>query len=257
MNSLIDKNKTPIIFLHIPKVGGTTFESCLIKLSEENNLKFHRGMYPNIVAPLNLDENKFIKSNIDIFTGHFTFHPFIKKFRLICLLRDISKTFMSSLYFHYFRSYLQKKLNQNIMSLIFSKEKRLYADNRDINLVEDMLKDNNFISNPFTKTFAGIGFDKLFYTKNDYKISINDFNKAKKNIDFFDLIGFIENFDSFLKNFNEIFGFQIKNYEIKNTSNIPEKFKKYFIDKLEKKIIDYNSFDYKLVNYIKAKKLKI
>ena len=143
------------------------------------------------------------------------------------------------------------------MSIIFSKEKRLFADNRDINLVEDMLKDNNFVSNPFTKTFAGIGFDKLFYTKNDYKISINDFNKAKKNIDFFDLIGFIENFDSFLKNFKEIFGFQIRNYEIKNTSNLSEEFKKYFIDKLEKKIIDYNSFDYKLVNYIKAKKLKI
>ena len=94
--------KRPIVFLHIPKTGGQTFNFILKKICEKNNLKFLQKGKKGMLPQFSYEVSEINSSNIDIFSGHFVFHNDCKKVDLFTVVRDLHKTFLSNIYFQHF-----------------------------------------------------------------------------------------------------------------------------------------------------------
>ena len=241
----------PILFLHIPKTAGSSFNNFLSEISKENVINYARGSAAGYVDNFSLEYFKN-KKNIEIYSGHFVFSEECKKFQIFTLLRSLEGYFFSNLYYQYFYNYRVKSLNQKNLDHIIKKNNfKLTLKINDYLEIIKLLHNNNIVSNCFTKTLAGIRYEKFFYCKYDNKIDEEDYQKALSNIKYFKLIGMSENFDIFIKNFLSIYKFKIESYTNLNISNYDKDFILEIKKKTSKNIIKYNNFDFRLINEIK------
>ena len=212
-----------IVFIHVQKSGGNTFNFALKRLAELNNINFYQsgvfGSVPNF--SLKYFERVSQRSFMDatrtdgsgIYSGHFVFSNECKKFDNFILFRDVYKTFFSRLYASYFNAFLKKKFNLENMDYIKNKiNLDLEININDISPIKRLIDNNLVTSNPFTKTLAGIPFEKYFFVKKDQKITNEDYEAAIKNINYFKLIGNIDEFDLFIKSFLNIYKFNLDSY---------------------------------------------
>ena len=242
----------PIVFLHIPKTGGQTFNFILKKICEEHNLKYLQKGYKGVLPRFSFEVSEINSSNVDIFSGHFVFNNDCKKVDVFTIVRDLHKTFLSNIYFQYFDTYIKRNLNKNNLNPI--KEKinfKLDLTEKDILEIELLINNNFITSNSFTKTIAGIPYEKYFYTVKDEKINENDYNKALTNLSYFKSIGILEDFNNFIIKFINLYDFTLDSYTSQNTSNVNDKFINFMVKNLNKKIIQYNYYDFLLINEIK------
>ena len=94
---------------------------------------------------------------------------------------------------------------------------------------------------------SGIPFEKYFFVKKDQKITNEDYEAAIKNINYFKLIGNIDEFDLFIKSFLNIYKFNLDSYNSHmNVSNYDRNIITDVTEKLYQEISDYNYYDIKL-----------
>ena len=250
---------SPIVFLHILKTAGSTFYFILkqIKKIKKNNVNVIRTGKKGILS--NFTFKDFItKKDIQIYSGHYVFSDECKKADVFTLVRDVHKTFFSNVYYQYFHAFLQKNLNKkNIQIIKKSINLNFELKEGDESIITDLIKNNLITSNPFTKTFAGIPYEKFFYVENDYKIAQSDYETAVDNIKYFKLIGNADSFEIFVKKFISLYGFNLYSYTHQNVSNYDRNFIDLMIKKLHQQIADYNHYDILLMSEIEKNNNKV
>ena len=244
------KSTKPIIFLHIPKTGGNTFNNAIQNIETQNDISYLRASKTGFLPKFSFNYFKSQDAR-NFFSGHFVFSDDCKIADLYTLVRDVHKTFFSNLYFQYFRTHLQKNLNLNNINKINEKfDFKLNMSDKDIPVILKLIENNLINSNTFTKTIAGIGYEKFFYVQNDYKITQSDYEMAVNNLKYFIMIGNIGSFKDFLNKFISFYGFKLDSYIHQNVSNYDRNFIDLMIKKLYQKIADYNFYDLLLIKKI-------
>ena len=245
---LLTLNKK-IVFLHVPKSGGNTFNFALKRISKLNDINFvqtgQRISLPNFSL-------KYFGTDVTgIYSGHFVFSNELKKFDNFSLIRDVYKTFFSSLYSGYFRSFLMNKSNLENMHYIKNKiDLDLKMNINDLSTIRILIENNLITSNPLTKTLAGIPFGKYFFVTKDQKIVYEDYRTAINNTQYFKLLGNIDKFDLFIKSFLNIYKFNLDSYTSQNIANYSRDMITNLTEKLYEEISDYNYYDLKLFKKI-------
>jgi len=240
-----------IVFLHIPKTGGSTFNNILQKIGNQKNYNFLQTGFKGYLP--NFSFNYFnVQPKNKLFSGHFVFSDECKNVDLYTLVRDVHKTFFSNLYFKYFYTYIEKKRNlDNIKRIKNNISFEFTLSELDIPIIINLLRNNFITSNTFTKTIAGIPYEKYFFVEKDYKITKADFEIAINNLKYFKLIGDLNSFKIFLEKFFSFYDFKLESYTIKNKGNYDRDFIDLMIQKLNQQIIDYNYYDYLLIKEIR------
>ncbi len=250
---------SPIVFLHIPKTAGSTFHFILKQIAtiKKNNVNVIRAGKKGILS--NFTYKDFItKRDIQIYSGHYVFSDECKNLDVFTLVRDVHKTFFSNVYYQYFHAFLQKNLNKkNIHSIKKSINLNFELKEGDESIITDLIKNNLITSNPFTKTFAGIPYEKFFYVENDYKIAQSDYETAVDNIKYFKLIGDANSFEIFVKKFISLYGFDLYPYTHQRVSNYDRNFIDLIIIKLYQQIVDYNYYDVLLMSEIQKSNIEV
>ena len=247
-----------IVFIHVPKSGGNTFNFALKRLAKLNNINFYQTGAHQSLPNFSLKYFERVRprsfvgatrtDGSGIYSGHFVFSNECKKFDNFILIRDVYKTFFSCLYASYFRAFLQKKFNLENMHYIKNKiDLNLEININDISTIKKLIENNLVTSNALTKTLAGIPFEKYFFVKKDQKITNEDYEAAIKNINYFKLIGNIDEFDLFIKSFLNIYKFNLDSYNSHmNVANYDRNIITDMTEKLYQEISDYNYYDIKL-----------
>ena len=248
---------SPIVFLHIPKTAGTTFLFLLREIGERNNVYYKRYDRPGILA--NFTVKDFItERDIGIYGGHYVFSDECKNFDLFTLVRDVHKTFFSNIYYQYFHVFLQRNLNkENIHTIKKNIDLNLRLKESDESIINDLIKKNMITSNPFTKTFAGIPYEKYFYVEDDYKITKTDYKMAVDNIKYFKLIGNSDSMETFVNKFLSLYGFNLKQYTHQRVASYDRNFIDLMVKKFHHQIINYNYYDILLMNEIEKNNKKV
>jgi hypothetical protein len=183
--------------------------------------------------------------------GTFVFSNELIKSDNFSLIRDVYKTFFSSLYSGYFNSFLKDKSNLENMHYIKNKiDLNLEMNINDVSTIRMLIKNNSITSNPLTKTFAGIPFGKYFFVTKDQKIADEEYRTAINNIQYFKLLGNVDKFDLFLKSFLDIYKFNLDFYTSQNIANYSRDLITNLTEKLYQEISDYNYYDLKLFKKI-------
>ena len=250
---------SPIVFLHIPKTAGSTFHFILKQIAtiKKNNVNVIRAGKKGILS--NFTYKDFItKRDIQIYSGHYVFSDECKNLDVFTLVRDVHKTFFSNVYYQYFHVFLQRNLNkENIHSIKKSINLNFELKDSDESIITNLIKNNLITSNPFTKTFAGIPYEKSFYVGNDYKITQSDYETAVDNIKYFKLIGNTNSFEIFVKKFISLYGFNLNQYTHQRVANYDRNFIDLMIKKLYQQIVDYNYYDILLMSEIEKNNNKV
>ncbi len=245
----------PIVFLHIPKTGGLTFNHILEKISNQNNINYLQVGKKFYLRKFSFDYFK-PQGAKNFLSGHFVFSDECKNVDLYTLVRDVHKHFFSNIYFKYFHTYLQKKRNlDNIKNINENVFFQLTLSENDIPIIIKLLENNFITSNIVTKTIAGIPYEKYFYVENDYKITQSDYETAINNLKYFKLIGDVDSFNLFINKFISYYGFNLPSYVHENVANYNRNFIDLMIKKLYQQIIDYNYYDSLLMKEIEKKYL--
>jgi len=240
----------PIIFLHTPRTGGSTFNSILEKIAFQNSLQYFRAGIAGYNEKFAFKYFEPNKTN-NLYSAHFVFSEECKQTDLITLVRDPVKMFISNIYAH-FGTYTKTNLNNHNKKIIETKiNLNLNQTLSDVVQINKLFEYNFLVSNTLTKTFAGIPYDKFFYTANDYKLTQNDYNTAKKNLQYFKLIGDTDFFDLFVKKLILTYLFKLDNYQLLNSMKYNSKNIAEIIEKLHKECFYYNYFDILLMKEIK------
>lgn len=232
------------IFVHLPKVGGTTLNSVIY-----NNFK--RGsswMYlpydhEKEIAGLKKD----IKSGkINCITGHMAFglHEFTEEFQYITLLREpVSRVF--SYYNHLQRIPLSCK------EKFIGMEKEFDIQDSVNWSVADLLekKVSNQIDNGYTRYLAGKGGRPISLAEKQ-EVDINDFNQAKDNlVKYFDVIAIMEEYNKSLLLLRKYTDINDILYVKKNQAKKKDKVE--VSEDLRKLVAEYNTFDAELYKFAK------
>lgn len=250
-------NNFPLIFMHIPKCGGTSLNDWFKDFSKLNKIYYFRSGVKSINAEFDFRYYGFEKEipKNSIFSGHFVFNKFFKNFFWITCVRKIEDLFFSSLYFHYFRTWQQKSLNVETLDSLSKLNIFLDMTKRDEILINYVLDNNLITSNIITKFFAGIRNNKFFFCNKDLKINDTDFDLAKENLKYFDHIFPAENTVDFLKKLSLDLNLSNPNYIQKNktSKHIGNYNPELLLDhknNYREKILSYNKYDYKILKLL-------
>ena len=164
------------------------------------------------------------------------------------------ENFLLNVYSKQLKINLNKK---NIHSIKKSINLNFELKEGDESIITDLIKNNLITSNPFTKTFAGIPYEKSFYVGNDYKITQSDYETAVDNIKYFKLIGNTNSFEIFVKKFISLYGFNLNQYTHQRVANYDRNFIDLIIIKLYQQIVDYNYYDVLLMSEIQKSNIEV
>ena len=233
-----------LIFVHIPKAGGTTLNSIIYKNIDPNEIwKYcsyeHEHEVEGIKKAIKDDKLKSI-------IGHMAcgFHAFTPNYKCITLLREPVPRVLS--YFKHFQR-----------TPITCRDKFVGIE-RTFDVIEssgwsitDLLesKVSNHVNNGYTRYFAGIGGLPLSITKKE-ELDKKDLMIAKQNIEkYFDVVGITEEYNKsllLLRRYTQIKDiFYIKKNQAKKkpSNTIP--------DATLNLLAKYNEFDIELYMFAK------
>jgi len=219
LNSQINKNK--IFFLHIPKAGGTSLNEMLASNFENSKTQFH----------IEIDRvNKFQNINVKdlhFLSGHIRLHEIIKwltlnNFLRITILRDPFNQLISHI---------------NWLKYISHDPKGSFFLNHPEPIQEISLKirEINFSNTSeieiFLKRLSPLGNQLLNNCQTRYLLNATPPNLIKKthskmaikSLRFFDIIGTVENYDSFLNNVSRRMGWE-KKIELRKSNALDNKY---------------------------------
>ncbi|MGY8933949.1 MAG: sulfotransferase family 2 domain-containing protein [Flavobacteriales bacterium] len=218
-----------LIFMHIPKCGGTTFNNILDKiyLSEETfDIKQKLNTRLNIEDFINLKVQE--KDRIKLLKGHMQFglHSYFSaSSEYITFLRNPIERIISYYY------YVKKSPWHHFYRLnLFNDEMSLYDFVTEINFpIGNKFQKKSLyypvidINNGQTRLISGIQDKEEFMLE-----------KALENIkQYFSFVGTIEKFNESLIILQKMYGWSITNYEIKNKNDASKK-----IEEIDRKTID-------------------
>ncbi|UOQ84738.1 sulfotransferase family 2 domain-containing protein [Gracilibacillus salinarum] len=208
-------NEDLIIFMHIPKTGGTTLNSIFRRQYEEN--QFYNHLLPDEMKSKYMELNELDKNNIKAVAGHYFYgiHAiFSRPFSYFTMLRDPVDRVVS-LYYYY-----QSK------PAVFPKFKDM--------TFEEFINKHSEAHNCQTKMIAGLSEPTI--------------DLAKENLRTFSVIGLNERFDESLILMQKALGWNTLEYERLNITKkrpLKSKLSKEFISLIE----DNNQLDIELYQY--------
>ena len=253
-------NKKKIIFLHIPKTAGSTFRMFLDSLNKQETFAHYHFGTKGIIPKFHPDYFEILKTDnnfkpLEIYSGHFVFSKHCIDSDLLTFIRDIHETFFSNFYFFYFRTF--KKRNMNVKNFDFIKnyiELNIKLSLDDVTTIKNLLENNFINSNPFTKVFAGIPFEKYFFVKQDLKINDEIYLLALKNIKYFKYIINNKSVKQFYFNFLNKYDFKVRSFTSQNVASYDRNLINLMSNKLHDDILEYNKYDNMLIQEIKKSK---
>jgi hypothetical protein len=229
-NTFTNQITEKIIFLHIPKCGGVSVGQAIAEKYLSLDLRKDRGIinlnaavsrqvvedteglhypydteddYPILSFREKLLLYFLAQSNLRFISGHFPFsikayQKYGENFSLVTVLRDPVKRWISSYFFNRFKTENHMKVRDDI---------------------ETHLETHFGVSQGFelVKFLGGANKD------GDYS-SQQAINKAKENLGFFKMVGFLENLDDFALKFNHCFHVNLEIAK-KNQSPAPKHYR--------------------------------
>ncbi|SDC82903.1 MULTISPECIES: sulfotransferase family 2 domain-containing protein [unclassified Candidatus Frackibacter] len=220
-----------LIFLHIPKTGGTTLRGIIDK-QYSSNKRWHAYEFLPLEQRIKEVPKKQLKK-INYMAAHFQFGAhqyFTRPYTYVTMLRNPIKRLISE-YYH-------RRRNPN---------NPLYDKLQNISLKEFVSSDE-FLSNSNLQLFMIRG-----RAVKPFNLKHNDLEEAKKNLEkHFSVIGITEMFDESLFLMKKEFGWEDVSYTKKNvTKSHPSKEE---VPKEVVKIIEErNKLDIRLYKYVKRK----
>lgn len=210
-----------LIFMHIPKTGGTTLLKILEQQYNRNELWYGNNNLPS----------KKEANILKCITGHFSFgvHSFYsRKFKYFTMVRHPVDRLVS-LYFQ----------------ILSDKEHHFYKDILPLSFEEFILnnKFNVLTVNQQVKFFAGKGYISCH-------VDDSDLEQAKKNLEFFTVVGLTERFNESLFLMKKLHGWNEVFFKKANTRIISKNTKKSLKPEIKNIILEKNQLDLTLFEYI-------
>ena len=186
--SLLPLDSERIVFLHIPKCGGTTLHNVLALWYGENQMHAERfnGLYNHDATGLGSKQ---------VFSGHFDFYstsfiPGPKRF--ISVLRDPTDRLISLYNFH--RAHGDKIIEQNNL------QHARWANEYDIDsyFAQPMIRAHHAINNSLVRHFSSIPqIANRLLAPSMQSVSLDEmFDQAIENLSKFAFIGFMDQYES-------------------------------------------------------------
>ncbi len=226
-NNFYGRLKENIFFLHIPKCGGTSIRHAIeknystsdnkiaildpsasfnaAKLSDLRTLKFRENL---LLYFMNMKDVKYI-------TGHFgfseiAFHEFHNKFIFITVLREPVRRWISVYFYNKYKKSNHCKIETDLTTYMQSEE----GESR---------------GHTYIRFLGGVD-EKMDYT------SKQAIDRAKRNLDKFDIVGLLEYKENFIQQFGNRFGVRLV-IKMENPSPTMETFRKSIItEEIKEKI---------------------
>ena len=265
LNSFYKPIKENILFFHIPKCGGTSIqraiENCYYPIKNnsrgyihlDNTASYNSGLILSKINRKELDDGNLVddyyvlkvREYLMLFylcqkyrfiNGHFHFsrtaHNFFKQeYVFITVLRDPVKRWISEYLYNRYKKFDYRKNDIGIEEYLKSK----YGKSQGHQFVK----------------FLGGPSEKEDYTSHEA------IQRAKENTEKIDIIGFIEQLDQFVNQFNKRFGKKLKIEHInKSTVSIDTK-NEYFSKDILERIQDICKPDIEVYRYAAEKSSKL
>jgi len=201
-----------IIFLHIPKSGGTSLITSLANIYGDKFVRVHSPNFGQLKSKYQNSELR-LPEKCEIVSGHFSFgwHEVFKieKFNYFSIMREPVSRVIS----HYF--YVLKNPHHRLHKVLVEKGYSLeeYVSSGLVGEVNN--GQARLLSGIEEIQFAPYGEDKVKYGSNSREL----FELAKRNIDnSFDFVGILEKYDDCLFLLKEYYGIEIQNEKLNEGS---------------------------------------
>ena len=225
-----------IIFLHIPKAGGTTLRDIISRQYSKNSILTisHFKDSLKIIQRLSVEQQKSVK----IIQGHLLFgihKHFINPTKYISMVRDPVEHILSGYY------YLLKSPNHPLYK---------YVKTKNIPFEEYLTSGiNHMTNNPQTRTLTGVGVldpKEIEFGHCPNSLLEQAINNIKKH---FISIGVTERFNESILVFKKLLDWSTPYYSKANVTNKRPKSNQ-LSDRIVQLIREYNSLDLQLYDFV-------